>query len=508
MHRKLLILISLILPLATYADSAVLEFQNRIEKRVLSNGIRVIVSENAVSPVFAGYLKIGVGSANEPFDSAGAAHFLEHLLFKGNSELGTRDYTKEKVYLDQIFLEGERLDAINRRLADPLLTEIDRKRLSEKKEVIEKRLSLFQDRAAKYVISEQDSLIYSEAGEMGYNAYTSSDFTNYQIKLPANRLELWMVMESRRFQAPVFREFYKERKVIAEERRMRYDSQPSNLLYEHFLTTAFGMSPYGKPVIGFGSNIPNLTYNQVDSFFRENYVPSRMVISVIGDVNAEEVFELAEKHFGKIQGREPQGMPPIGFDKMPGEKRAALSVAGNPVLIKGWTRPPVSHPDAILFDILSEILADGQTSRLYKRLVTEEKLASSVSAHSGVPGEKLENQFALFVSAYREEDYPLIEKVIAEELSKIVLQGIDQSELTKIKNNYLAGTYSTMEKNAGIAEMLSYYEVITGDYNNFFRAIEKVKGVDSDQIITIVKQYFVKENETTVWLNNPDQRSK
>ncbi len=490
-------------PTALNVEKLKNEFEERTQKYTLSNGLRLILVKNSTSPTIACYLKIGVGSANEPFDQAGTAHFLEHLLFKGTDSLGTRDFERESLYLRQMKAGGDRIDFARRKLLDPLLPEDQRLALETDIKKEEELLAMMETLAEPLVLSEEDSRVYSLAGQIGYNAYTSVDVTNYQVKLPANRLELWAYLESNRFRSPVFREFYKERAVISEERRMRYDSKPSSLLYELFIKTSFGMSPYGKPVIGFANNIPKLTWEGTQEFFENNYVPSRMVIAIVGDIDFQETRDIIAKYFEQIPDRKPAGFPPIEFEPAPGRKTAELEADHTPAMITGWHKPGAAHPDDIVYDVLEKILTGGKSSRLVQRLVIDEKLATDISAYNGLPGAKLDNSFTFFARAYREEDYGAIENAINEELQRIAREGVTQEELDKVKNQFYRELVDSLSSNAGLADTLSFYEIILGDYRFFFQYLENMEKVSSDDISRVVKETFRQRNNTTVRIRKP-----
>lgn len=474
--------------------------EGAIQRRTLANGLRVILMRNTASPTIACYLKIGVGSANEPFDQAGTAHFLEHLLFKGTKTLGTTNYKKEKPYLEQIEADGERIDAIERILLDPLVPAGEREKMLEKKKALEARLERMERAAKKYVISEEDSQAYSLAGQVGYNAYTTTDVTNYQIKLPSHRLEMWATLESSRFIDPVLREFYPERKVIQEERRMRYDSRPTALLYELYLKTAFGMSPYGKPVIGFEKSMHRLRMGETREFFEKNYIPSRMVITIVGDLEFENAFQIIEKHFGRLKAKKAPEFPPTEYEAQKGRRIAYLAAKNSPSMITGWARPASTDDDDVALEVVSRLLTDGQTSRLVKRLVIEDKLVGSVKVYSTTPGDKLASQFAIFADPFDAKNYPLVEKAIAEEIERLRVEGPTQDELKKIKSRYIAEVARTLSQNAGMADLLSYYELLFGDYHKLFASFEELDKVDSARVKSVIEKYIKEDKNTTVYL--------
>ncbi len=474
--------------------------EQNIRKQTLSNGLRVILMRQPSSPTIACYLKIGVGSANESFDQAGTAHFLEHLLFKGTPTLGTLNYADEKPYLEQIEVDGERIDSLERTLLNPLLMPAERQAINARLAQLTKRLAFWQAGAQRYIISEEDSQAYSQAGQLGYNAYTTTDVTNYQIKLPAHRLEMWADLESARFLNPVLREFYPERKVIKEERRMRYDSRPTSLLYELFLKTAFGMSPYGKPVIGFEKSMHRLKLGETRDFFNRNYIPSRMVIAIVGDLDFEKSFLLMEKYFGRLKGRPTPEFPPTVYEPQRGRRIAWLDAKNSPAMITGWARPPVTHNDDSALEVLSRLLGDGQTSRLVNRLVIQDKLAGDVKVGSSTPGEKLETQFTVFADVFDATNYAAVEQAITEELGKLKTEGPSADELQKIKNRYIAELIHTLQQNAGLADTLSYYELILQDYGKMFTALEEIEKIDAARIRDVTAKYFNESTNTTVYI--------
>jgi predicted Zn-dependent peptidase len=174
--------------------------------------------------------------------------------------------------------------------------------------------------------------------------------------------------------------------VIKEERRMRYDSRPTSLLYELFLKTAFGMSPYGKPVIGFEKSMHRLRLGETRDFFKRNYIPSRMVIAIVGDLDFERSFAIIEKYFGRLKAQPTPEFPPTVYEPQRGRRIAWLEAKNSPAMIMGWARPPVTHADDRALEVLSRLLGEGQTSRLVNRLVIKDKIAGDVKVGSSTPG--------------------------------------------------------------------------------------------------------------------------
>ncbi len=274
------------------------DFESRLTEFTLENGLRFLVLERHTAPVVSFHTYADVGSANEVKGITGMAHLFEHMAFKGSQTIGTLDYQAEAkalVQLDEAFLA---LKKERQRTG-----EIDGQRLSE----LRKRFEEAQKEASKYLIPDEFEEALTRAGAGGLNASTYYDATQYMVSLPSNKVELWMVLESERFLNPVLREFYKERDVVMEERRLRTESRPIGRLIEEFLAVAFKAHPYGEPVVGHMSDLETMTRQEAELFFEKYYSPGNLTIAIVGDVNPTEVRELAQTYFGRIPARPKPG---------------------------------------------------------------------------------------------------------------------------------------------------------------------------------------------------------
>ncbi|HEY6376667.1 MAG TPA: pitrilysin family protein, partial [Edaphobacter sp.] len=263
-------------------------FEKRTTVKVLPNGLTLIVSERPEAPVFSFYTLVDAGSADDPQGDSGLAHMFEHMAFKGTSEIGTSNFPAEKVALAKVELTNAAYDAELRKLVGQ-----DPAKLAQLKKAFEDA----QAAAQKFVIPNQFSEIAEQQGAVGINASTGEDSTQYFWSMPSNRLELWAYLESQRIAQPVQREFYKERDVVQEERRMRTDSSPIGRLVEQFLATAYVAHPYGRSGVGWESEISQVTATEAEAFHKKYYVPSNIVIAVVGDVKASEAMPILERYF-------------------------------------------------------------------------------------------------------------------------------------------------------------------------------------------------------------------
>ncbi len=266
----------LFLVLATVCSAQDLaSFEKRVTIKKLSNGLTAIVCQRPDSaPVFSFYTNVDAGSVQDPMGKTGLAHMFEHMAFKGTDTIGTKNYPAEKAALQKV---EEAYAAYLHERDKPV------GRDEQKLKQLEKS---WQDatKAEQYVVPNEFSEIVERNGGENLNASTSDDHTEYHYAFAVNRLELWAYLESERFIHPVFREFYKERNVVIEERRMRTDSSPIGRLIEQFLFEAFAAHPYHRPTIGYISDLNSFSATDAQHFFDTYYIPSNMVVAVAGDI--------------------------------------------------------------------------------------------------------------------------------------------------------------------------------------------------------------------------------
>ncbi|MDP2283205.1 MAG: pitrilysin family protein, partial [Pseudohongiella sp.] len=361
-------------------------FAERVSEFTLDNGLHFIVIERPVAPVATFVTFVNVGGVDEPVNNTGVAHIFEHMAFKGSSRIGTNDHEAEQQALQRMD------DAYRAWLAESYSSAPDQSRLDSLWQTFEQ----WQTQAGSYIKSEEFSQIIEREGGVGLNAFTSADATGYFYSLPQNKAELWFFLEAERFMDPVFREFYVEKDVIMEERRMRTDSNPQGRLLEEFLSVAYSAHPYRNPVIGWASDITATTIADTQRFFETYYVPSNMTIAIAGDVKTEEMRALAEKYFAAMPAApHPPAVKTIEPAQR-GERRFVIEEQSQPLFIAGYKTVAAGHPDAAALEMLSQILSAGRTSRLYQRMVQDEQLALGVQALTGFPGSRFPSLFVTF----------------------------------------------------------------------------------------------------------------
>ena len=494
MNRYIALIFSLLLVCfqGVALGSTVLE--DKVFEHRFDNGLKLLVVERHDTPVVSAYITIGVGSVHETSENRGVAHLLEHMLFKGTKTLGTTDYTKEKPLLEEIERVGSQLDALRlQNGADP--AEVA---------ALEKQLSELQAEHKQYVVKDVFSNLYSENGGVGYNAFTSKDLTTYLISLPSNKLELWALIESDRMKNPVLREFYTERDVIREERRRSYDTNPARKHYESLVTNAFKVHPYRNPIIGWHSDIANLSPQKTRGFLEKYYAPVNTVIALVGDIRAADAVVLVNRYFGDIAPGTPAPRVSAVEPVQKGEKRILEVFDAEPRLAIAWHKPTMPDKDDYAFDLIDQILGSGRTSRLYRSLVEEQKLATSVSVY-GAPGSRYPNLFVIEAIPRHPHTVEELESAIYAELDKLKQELVEEEELTKVRNRLLTDQLRQLRSNSGLARLLTSYQSLAGDWRyvaNYAVEIDKLSAEDLKQV---ANRYLTQSNRTVVVLQREDQ---
>jgi predicted Zn-dependent peptidase len=353
------------------------------------------------------------------------------------------------------------------------------------------------------VVGNELAMLYQRHGGVGLNASTGKDVTRYTVSLPANRLPLWAAVESDRMANPVLREFYKERDVVLEERRLRTDDSPAGLLYEVFTAAAFQAHPYGFPTIGWASDIQSLTPAVTEQFFRTYYGPANAVIAIVGDINPPEVLELLGRTFGKVPPASPP--PPIVTVEPPqrGERRVEVEFDAEPTLLIGYHKPAMGHADDYVFDVIDSILSEGQTSRLYRRLVRDKRVAMSVDTQTGFPGAQAPNLFVIGAVPLAPHTADEVEEAITQELERLKTEPVTQEELQKVLNNLDAELLRSLRSNSGLASQLAFFQTIAKDWRYLLAARDRIAKVTPKDIQRVASQYLVKSNRTVAVLAKP-----
>ncbi|MGH9557048.1 MAG: M16 family metallopeptidase, partial [Terriglobales bacterium] len=466
-------------------------FEKRITVKKLDNGLTVLVCERPTAPVFSFFTHVDVGSVQEVPGITGLAHMFEHMAFKGTDKIGTKDYDKEKAAIASVEEAYLAYDTERRRPVG---------RDEAKGRALEKAWKDAIAEADKYVETDEFSAIIDRAGGVGLNAFTNSDETGYFFSFPSNRVELWAYLESERFLHPVLREFYKERDVVLEERRLRTDSQPIGRLVEQFLAASFMAHPYQRPVVGWTSDLTTFSATDAQEFYKKNYVPANMVVSVVGDVKAAEVLPIIEKYFGRLPaGPKPEPTRTVEPPQI-AERTVVLREAAQPFYLEGYHRPDLRHPDDAVYNAISDVLSKGRTSRLYKALVRDQKIAVFATGFNGFPGDKYPHLFTFFAVPAAGHTPQEMGEAIRAEVERLKTEDVTDEELKSVKARAKSDLIRGLASNQGLANQLGEAQQRYGDWREIFREVEKIEKVTREDIRRVASQTFVATNRTVAMI--------
>ena len=462
-------------------------FEKRVTVKKLPNGLTVIFCRRPDAPVFSFTTFVDSGSSQDPLGKTGLAHMMEHMAFKGFDTVGTKNIAAEKAALARVETAYAAYDAERQKPGGP-----DKNKLA----ALEKTWKDAIAEADKFVKVNEFGDIIERQGGVGLNASTDYDETVYVYSMPANRVELWAFLESNRFLHPVMREFYKERDVVIEERRIRTDSSPFGRLSEQFNSMAFDANPYHRPTIGYMSDLQHFSATDALTFFKQNYVPSNLTVALVGDVDPARDFPIVEKYFGRI----PAGHPPETYESTQppqnSERSVLLKDPSQPVYLEGYQRPSYRDPDDAVYDAITDLLSSGRTSRLYRSLVRDKKIALQSGGFSGWPGTKYPHLFIFYAIPLPGHANKEVADAIHVEIDRLRSEDISDDELKMVKTRIRADLIRSLKDNSGLANMLAEAQSRYGDWRELFYSIERVDKVTKADIRRVANAVFVDTNRT------------
>jgi predicted Zn-dependent peptidase len=408
--------------------------------------------------------------------------------------------------------ELDRVRALMREEEEKLIEEQRRGRIADAKDpqfrserhtALIKEFDGLLEKQRELIVKDEFDRIYTGAGASGMNAGTTNDMTIYFINVPSNKLELWFWMESDRLLNPVFREFYSERDVVHEERRLRVDSTPTGRIEEQFDSMFWQSSPYSWPVIGWPSDLEGLTREEALEFFDVYYAPNNLTAALVGDFKIEEAKALAEQYFGRLKRGKvaPKPVRTVEVAQL-AEKRMIAEAETRPMVKIRYHTVPDAHKDEPALIVLSGILND-RTGRLYKSLVLEQKLA--VQAGAGVNGLKWDGYYE-FVAVARPPHTPEeVEKGLYDEIQILKDTLPDDRELQKVKNQQMADDFRRLESKFNLMMELLSYDAL-GEWDNINKFSERIQAVTAEDVRSVARKYFRPENSNVLIYYTKGQR--
>ena len=434
------------------------------------------------------------GSVDDPNGETGIAHMFEHMAFKGTPSIGTKNWPKEKAAMAQIEVVYDKLDQEKRKgfRSDP-------KRIEELQAQLKDAIA----KADSYVEENEYDRIVESNGGVGMNASTGEDSTNYFYSFPENRIELWFYLESERFLHPVFREFYKERDVVREERRMRVESTPQGKLIEALLATSFEAHPYRVSPGGWASDIDNFRMPEAELFYKKYYTPGNITIGIAGDVNPAEARRMAEKYFGRLPKAPLPPMVRTVEPKQEGAKRVAVESPAQPFLAIAYKRPSQYSPDDASLDVLSEILSGGRTGLIYKELVRDKKIALGAGSSDTFPAGKYPSLFLFYVLPATGHSLDENEKALYAIIEHVKKDKVDDATIARVRTKLRAALIRKLDSNSGLAQELCTYSVNFGDWKKLFTQLQEYDKVTADDVQRVAKTYLIEKTRTVAYTEAP-----
>jgi len=418
------------------------ETENQVHEKILKNGLKILVKEDRSSPVVVTQIWYKVGSSYEPNGITGISHMLEHMMFKGTK---------------------------------------------------------------KYPAGEFSKIIAENGGNE--NAFTGQDYTAYFQTLEKSRLEISLKLEADRMRNLnlLKKELVKELEVVTEERRMRTDDKPHSKMYEHFMALAFSNSPYKNPVIGWSGDIAAYQVEDLNAWYRRWYAPNNATLVVVGDVEPNAVFALAEKYFSPIQAEKIKPLKPQTEIEQLGVRKMTLKLPAKlPYLLMGYKVPVLNtlkdDSDAYALEVLAGILDGGNSARLSKHLVRGQQIAVSASAGYSLSS-RLQDLLTLSGTPAEGKTVAELEAALKNEIKDLQTHLVSEEELQRIKAQVLAGAVYQQDSNFYQAMLLGMMETVGIGWQEVDRYVDKINQVTAKKIQEVAIKYLVEDHLSIAYLD-------
>ncbi len=461
------------------------DLEKNVVEKTLPNGLRVLILPRPGAPLVSMLTYADVGGVDENQNATGLAHIFEHMAFKGTTTIGTTDAAKEAAALkklDEAFL-AVRAERMRRPRPDEAALK-----------TAEAAFKAAQEEAQRFVKVGELGEILEREGAEGLNAFTSFDQTVYLYSLPSNKLELWAAIEADRFTNPVIREFFKEKDVIMEEKRMG-ESQPTGRLIDDFMAVAFKASMYRSFVIGHMSDLQAVSRTEAEAWFNKYYRARNLTAVVVGDVDPKIAMPILEKHLGRIPAGEKPGPVVTVEPPQRSEKRITMEDPSQPMLFIAYHRPDINDPDNAGYDALADVLGGGRSSRLYKALVKEKKLALATGTYAGL-GQKYPGLFLFYAVPNQGKTNAECEAAISEEIERLKREPVSAEEIAGVKARAKSQFIGSIDSNMGLAMGLAFASNLQGDWRETFKQLERIDRVTAADLTRLAQKTFVKSNRT------------
>jgi predicted Zn-dependent peptidase len=412
-----------------------------VQRHTLKNGMQVLILEDHSAPTFTYMTYFKVGSRNEAPGITGISHLFEHMMFNGSAKFGPKVF---------------------------------------------------------------DRLVESGGGYS--NGSTWTDYTNYYEEVSSESLETVLDLESDRMRSLLItpENLEQERGIVKEERRLRTDNSTEGKLFELLMANAFLASPYRWPVVGWEPDLNNINLQDCKDYFRTYYAPNNAVVAIVGDVDTARVRALMDKYFGDLPAQAPPRAVVDAEPEQKGEKRIVHRMEAElPAVMLGYKAVEFAHADYAATEVIRSILSDGESSRLYSALIYDQQIATDVSAFF----RPTMNQglFVLYAQAKPGVETPALEVAIYKEIARLAAGDATDREVQKAKNQMRASVVRELKDNAGRADRIAFFEVMSGDYTQMLTVLDRIDRVTRDDVARVTRERFQPETRTVVTLIPDDQ---
>ena len=486
MLRLIFLSFLLLTPILAQADieesrRALEELASKVKFFQLDNGIRVILHRRGEAPVFSGVVSVRVGGVDEQAGDTGISHMLEHMAFKGTTSIGTTNYKREKVLLDRLEELMAKSDAGQN------LQMLDAQDSAELATINKELEELWK--------APDFTAEYTRRGASDLNATTGKELTQYFVSLPSNYFELWCWMESERLFNPVLRQFYQERGVVLEERRMRYEDDPQGKLYEQLLGTVYLIHPYRNPVIGYEHDVRGLTESKTEAFRKRYYVPSNIALSVVGNVDLDFASRTINKYFGRIPAGQAPAHPQIEEPAQSGERSLVVEKDTSPELYIAYRKVQYPHPDDAAISVMSEILAGSSLSPMYTELVKKKQIASSVDSFEA-PGNGYPNLLIFSVVPKNPYGNLTVLEAFDQVLAAFKNRSVTDEELLIAKRAVAVEYLGHLKSNLSLATDFTSSELLYNNWKSFLDWYDQIMAVQAKDVARVADSYLVANSRT------------
>ena len=475
-----------------------------VEEMRLDNGMTVLlVPQPEATTVAVGWM-VSAGSADDASDRTGLSHLLEHMMFKGSRTIGTRDLDRELEALATVDRLWKKRADLSARLEEA--SPKKRRKLTVRIDEVSSQLAAAQELASSLAFLGQYSFLYSEQGGTGLNANTYRDLTLYFLTLPSDKLEIWFWLESDRLLAPVFREFYKEVRIIHEERRQRIESTPTGRLDEDLRASFWGDHPYAWDPMGRSADLDTLSRQDALDFLHQNYRPDRMTAALVGGFDTDQVKAWARRYFGRLPmplGPETRraSQPP----GPPGEENRMEGTCNCPPQVQIlYPSARFGEPDAYALQLLSAVL-NGRTGRLYRSLVLDHQIA--FSAYTRQISWRQAGEFSFRAESKGLLDPAELIQAWDKQVDLLASQPPTSEEIQRALNRSIADTYRSLKDPTALLKQLLIYQGL-GDWRYLNQWTDRIQEISADDLVRVAAKYLVPESRTVAIYRRPDRQGQ